>query len=470
MKQSIITWYGLSTICCLLCWSHTIQSQSHQNTNSKLLDYLKIQHHQIEFRGVVMVVDQKEGILEQHAIGMASLTHQIPHTLDSKFKIASMSKSFIALLVTMAEKKGKLRLDNRLSEYFNDLKSSWQEITIAQLLSHTSGIPHWSAFKDYWQEKSMIPLSDKQILNAIFEMELHSNPGDKASYSSPAYFLLATILEKVYSEDYQTLLKNKVLKPAGLQQTGVYDHQKVISKMSVGYHLKPDNSLIVAPYRNISTMKGGGSLYSTAADISKWCQSFLTNETWTDQEVRDTFTPVSNRKMAHKRNAQYGRGWYMQEEFEGRSAVNHISGGTYGFSTIAAIYPAEQISIVILSNVSFLPMDNLLEDVEKIIFNQPFEMPLLADKTIQLTDSQLAKYSGTYNSNNKMLLKIIQHEHKLYAKLGSNPPFEILPVANHSFYSGKVAVKFTFSPDNQGKMINLETERKGKIDNFVREN
>jgi CubicO group peptidase (beta-lactamase class C family) len=242
-------------------------SQSAAGMNPMLEKYMKVQHERINFSGTVLVANQKD-VLFMQSIGAASHELNVPIQKDSKFKIASATKAFTGLLIALSNKEGKLRFEDKLQVFFPELKDEkWKQITVRQLVAHTSGIPHWNGISDYWNIKSKLSLNKEQVLNEIFKMHLLFEPGTKAEYSSLAYYLLATILEKVYGKSYNQLLQEKILEPLQLRETGACDQSGIIPKLVSGYHLIIDDSLIVAPYRDVSALTGGGNMYSTATDL-----------------------------------------------------------------------------------------------------------------------------------------------------------------------------------------------------------
>lgn len=384
-----------------------------------LQQYLNVQHERLGFSGVLLIA-KKDSIIYQGATGMASMEFNVPNSIDSRFKIASVTKSFTAWLIVQAAKEGKLRLTDPLSSY---IPNRWSKITIEQLLTHTSGIPHNEGITDYWTIKSRLPLTKEQALQSILEMELLPQG---THYSSPGYFLLACILETVYKTSYEKILAAKL--PL-LKQTGVYNIRSVIPSLSAGYHMMGD-SLTVAPYRDPSLMKGSGDLYTTAKDLLKW------NNTCND----------------------FSYGWMKEGD-----AFYH-GGGSFGCSAINVVYPKDSLSIILLSNVSVMPVNEMWHDIEKIISNQPFEMPKV-NSHIKIEDP--AKFSGIYQSEGTTLQIILQND-QLYAKLGNNPAFEIFADSSLEFSGKKVNIRIIFKQDEKGNITGLQAEGRGRTLHFIK--
>lgn len=384
-----------------------------------LQQYLDVQHQRLGFSGVLLIA-KKDSIVYQGTVGMASMELNVPIKTDNKFRIASITKSFTAWLIVQAAKEGKLRLSDPLSSY---IPNRWPEITIEQLLTHTSGIPHNEGIRDYWTIRSRLPLTKEQALEAILEMKLLPKG---MHYSSPGYFLLACILEKVYNTSYEKLLAAKLPQ---LKQTGVYNVRSIIPALTAGYHIMGD-SLAVAPYRDPSLMKGSGDLYSTAEDLLKW------NNTCND----------------------FSYGWMKEGD-----AFYH-GGGSFGCSAINVVYPKDSLSIILLSNVSAMPVNEMWHDIEKIVFNRPFEMPEV-NSYIKVEDP--VKYTGKYETEGATLMIILQND-QLYAKLGNNPAFEIYADSPLEFSGKKVNIRIIFKQDEKGNVIGLLTEGRGRTLHFIK--
>lgn len=404
--------------------------------------YMKIQQDRIGFSGVLMVYRQQRPLYVVTK-GLASRELNVPLLQDAAFRIASVSKQFTAMLTVLAMEEGKLRPGDSLATFYPSLKGpQWRTITIRQLLAHTSGIPHNEGIAGYRTSTSRLTLSREQALQAIFSMQLSADNG----YSSPGYFLLADILESLYDKPYAALLQEKILQPLNMQHTGVLTGIRIIPGMTSGYHQLGD-SLIMAPYRDQSLMKGSGDLYSTAADLQLWNNSLLDDRQW-GAAVRQQLFSIHNGKLG------YGYGWYVNP---GRKMYWH-GGGTFGCSAISAIYEQEKLSIVLLSNVSVLPVNEMLADIEKIVLGLPFDMPV-EEPVFRLDDEQLKAFTGIYVREGQEL-HILQQGNQLYAKMGNRPPFAIYPKSRHEFYGKKVTVRLIF------KDKGLDAEARGETLHF----
>ena len=153
-------------------------------------------------------------------------------------------------------------------------------------------------------------MTAEQVINEINSLDLLYKPGSGMTYSSPGYYLLAVILENIYQKDFEGILKDKILDKLHMTETGTVDNLRIIPKMASGYHLISDDSLVVAPYRNYSMLKGAGNMYSTATDLLKWNNSFLSNTLLSETTKETVFSQQGKADLTD--NEGYGYGWFIK--------------------------------------------------------------------------------------------------------------------------------------------------------------
>lgn len=370
------------------------------------------------------------------------------------------------MLIVLAAEEHKLSLGDHLSKYFPQLgQSDWADITIRQLLTHTSGLPHNEGIADYWEKISFLPLTDRQAADEIFKLKLLSVPGTETHYSSPGYFLLASILEKVHHKSYEAILREKITAPLQMDHTGVGNATDIIKGMASSYH-QLANRLIAAPHRDYALMKGSGSMYSTASDLSKW-NNALNGSGHFNKMVTDQLFTIQNSQPVNGRSESYGYGWFLRRTTNRERDFNFTGGGTYGCSAISGYYPNAKISVVILSNVSTLPVGEMQSDIESIVFGDSFEMPV-THTHMSMEASQLDKFQGAYTADSGHVLLIFLKGEQLYAKMGQNPFFELYPSESLVFFGKKVPVMIEFENGSGNTIKGLNAKLKGQSIHFVK--
>jgi len=431
--------------------------------SAQLHQYLNIQQQRLGFNGVVMISRNGQTVFAE-SIGKASVELNVPLSTKSVFRLASITKSFTATLTLLAINEGKFAIQDSLAKFFPQLTDpQWRKITIAQLLSHRSGIPHNEGIEDYWKEKSTLELPRGIALKEVFSLKLAFAPGTGSKYSSPGYFLLASILENTYGKSYGELISEKIGIPLQLSNTGQLNNSKIIPNLVNAYQ-QVGETLTMAPYRSFSLMKGSGDLYASAADLISFVNSFGTG-TWPLVLEKDMFKPHSEEPIGH--GDLYGYGWFIKNSHDQIPKAYYHGGGSFGVSTLIAHYPTEKISIALLCNVAVLPVNEIWADLEKIIFSKPFVMPITR-KSIPITASEIKNLSGTYIGDNGMPILVISQSGKLFVKLGSKPAFEIFCEEPFKYYGKKVSIDFIFEKGANGIANQIKATGMGKQFSFSR--
>jgi CubicO group peptidase (beta-lactamase class C family) len=296
------------------------------------------------FSGSVLIA-QGEDILLNAGYGMADIENNVPNTPLTKFHIGSVTKQFTAMAILILHAQGKIDLGDRACIHLTDCPSAWKEISIHQLLTHSSGLP------DAWQfyaakNKPDVSYDLEEIIGWFEDAPLDFEPGDHFSYSNTGYLLLGYLIEEVSGQSYEVYLREQIFEPLGMSNTGFADAN---IELAVGYS-KPG---VKASFINPSLAKSAGGLYSTVEDLFRWDRSFYT-ETLVPQELLDTaFTPyLSTPNFPYAPpydKVSYGYGWFIGER-HGHRATGH--GGTYnGYRALIERYPNDELSIIILANL-----------------------------------------------------------------------------------------------------------------------
>jgi D-alanyl-D-alanine carboxypeptidase len=290
---------------------------------------------------IAVVRDGK--IVYLNAYGSARLDPKTPATSGMRYSIGSISKQFTAAAVLLLQEQGKLSLDDKVGKFIPDLTRA-NEVTIRQLLSHTSG------YQDYWPQDYVMPMmlqpvTTAKILDIWARRPLDFDPGTKWQYSNTNYVIAGVIIEKVSGKPLLQFLKEKVFAPLGMTSVANIDEKKLGDTDPTGYMRYALGPLRVAPKEGPGWLFAAGELAMTAEDLAKWNISIM------DQKL---LRPASYREL--EREAQlnnglgtrYGLGVSLATE-AGHRAVSH-GGEVSGFVSESIVFPDERVSVVALTN------------------------------------------------------------------------------------------------------------------------
>ena len=344
-----INFLSTSFICFCISLFNTvtgIAQNTYQVENIKTVDIIvKAYVSQFEFSGNVLI-GQGDSIIYKSTNGFANYEHEIHNTLETKFRLASLSKQFTAAALLILEQQGKVNFDEPISLYLSDLDSDIADkITIHQILSHSSGLARdIESLSDKDLGHSFIPLN--KIIQLINESELQFNPGEKWSYSNLGYALAAAIIETTTGRSYGNALDKLLFEPLNMHNTKHETSSAIITNRASGYVSLPDG-IVNASYEDKSYVIGAGSIYSTVNDLFIWSRE-LTNGSLISKENRN--------KLFSKQAGRYSYGWFIDTYVwppvnDNNQAVNpHHEGGSPGFESKLSILTEHDLVVVILSN------------------------------------------------------------------------------------------------------------------------
>ena len=323
-----------------------------------------------QFNGAVLVADGGRVVFKK-GYGLANMEWNIPVETDTKFRLGSITKQFTAMLVLQLVQEGKVKLDGRVTDYLPDYrKDTGSRVTVHQLLNHTSGIPSYTGLPNFFKDVSRTPYSVPDFVKTYASGDLEFEPGSKFAYNNSGYFLLGAIVERVTGKPYEQVLRERILDPVGMKNTG-YDHfDTILPKRAAGYERTP-GGYVNAPYLDMSLPYAAGSLYSTVEDLYLWDQALYNDRLLSPQLREVMFKPGLN---------NYAYGWGVGKAPLGPAGepvevVQH-SGGINGFNTLLVRVPSKRGLIVLLNNTGGTKLDEMARNIASILYDRPYRAPL----------------------------------------------------------------------------------------------
>jgi D-alanyl-D-alanine carboxypeptidase len=277
------------------------------------------------------------------AYGDARVDPKTPATTAMRYSIGSISKQFTAAAILLLQEQGKLLLDDKVAKYIPNLTRA-NEVTIRQLLSHTSG------YQDYWPQdyvmKGMLePTTAEKIMDTWARKPLDFDPGTKWQYSNTNYIIAGAIIEKVSRMPLLKFLQEKVFTPLGMTSVMSIDQEKLGDTDPTGYMRYALGPLRVAPKEGKGWLFAAGELAMPAQELAKWDISIIDQKLLKPASYRDLGMDV------HLRNGlatQYGLGVSVNSQ-AGRRALAH-GGEVSGFTAQNVVFPDDRAAIVVLVN------------------------------------------------------------------------------------------------------------------------
>ena len=388
--------FGILTvlISTTLCFGQTKTEQLDELLN-QYLDYGK-------FNGSVLVADQGK-VMYKKGFGMANMEWDIPNKPNTKHRLGSVTKQFTAMLILQLVAEGKIDLQTPITTYLPDYpKENGDKITTHHLLTHSSGIPNYTAFPDFFAAESRNPYTPNQFVKKFEDKELEFTPGEKFNYSNSGYFLLGVLIEKLSGKTYEEMLHEKIFTPLGMHDTGYDNHKDILKNRATGYE-KNGTSFINSAYLDMSIPYAAGSLYSTVEDLYLWDQALYTTTLLPQKYMDLFFTPY----IAAFGNSQYAYGWGVGKEVIGNTtdSITVIShgGGINGFNTNISRLPSNKSLVVLLNNTGGAPLGEMTRSIIGIMHGKTYDIPKksLAYDFLNVIKSKGIKAGLAYYNTNK---------------------------------------------------------------------
>ena len=325
-----------------------------ENLRSAAVDsYVRDEMHKQHIPGLSIAVIQNCKLVKAKGYGFANVEHDVLATPYTIYQSGSVAKQFTAALVMLLSEEGKFKLDDPVVKYLPNAPKAWKEITIRNLLTHTSGIhdcyDKLDLRKDY---------TDDELMKIYGEAPLEFAPGEKWSYSNMGYHVLGFLCTKVGGKFYGDQLQQRILKPLGMNTARIISEKALVRHRAAGYEFVKGswcNQDWVSPSLN-RTADGG--LYLSVLDMAMWDLG-LCNDKLLKKGVRDQlWTPVT---LNSGKTAPYGFGWVVSS-MKGRRLVEH-SGAWQGFSTNICRFVDDKITVIVLSNVAGASPDKIAHEV-----------------------------------------------------------------------------------------------------------
>lgn len=410
-----------------------------QSLQDKLDEYMTASTKAGKFNGVVLVA--KDGkILLHKGYGWRDVEKQVPHDENSIFQIGSITKQFTATIVLYLQEKGKLTVKDKLSKYIPDFPNG-DSITIAQLLSHTSGIYNYTNSMKFMESEAVNPIRLDSLIRTFKNKPLDFKPGTRYSYSNSGYILLGYIIQKVSGKPYEQMVREVIFRPLQMRQSG-FDFKALNDpRKSTGY-LAMEGDTVAATIVDSSTSYAAGSIYSTAADLYKWHNALYTENIVKQSSLKQAWTPVKNR---------YGYGWTV-DSIKGKFVVMH-NGGIFGFTSDMLRVAADSTCIILLSNKPEM-LGRITGSLFAILYNEPYDIPKV--KTIiNVPDSLLQQYVGEYEFTSNFKINITLENGQLKGQATGQQAFNLYAERENLFFPKEVEAQVEFTRGSDGKVDKL---------------
>ena len=338
MTKRCLKTYLFAFVLLSVCLS--ADAQTKQATIQKTLENA---YHRGEFSGVVLAA-KDDKIIYSGAVGKANRQWNIVNQLSTKFRICSVTKQFTAMLVMQLVEAGKINLDQTIADYLPEFrKDTASKVKIRNLLLSASGLPVLP--DEFYVSEDKQTADANFVVNKYLQGDLLFESGAKFNYNNGDFIILGAIVERVSGKSYETNLKEKILQPLGMKNSGLLKNETVIENLANGYSFK-DTTFLNESFVQIQNFGAAGAMFSTAEDLLLWDKALMSNKILSKKYTNEMFMPSDKLGFVALGS------WSYKLEFGGVSkTIVERQGYINGFCALNLIVPEDKLAVIFLSNM-----------------------------------------------------------------------------------------------------------------------
>lgn len=375
----------------------------------------------VGFSGAIIVSEDDKVVLRK-GYGFADRETRRPYTPNTIQTNGSITKQFTAAAILLLESRGELSVRDSITKYFENVSEEKQDITIHQLLTHSSGLPGAiGADSD--------PIGAQAYVDKLMKEPLQFNPGSNYAYSNSGYSLLGIIVEKITGESYETFLRNKVLLPAGLSETGYFLPDWDMDRMAVGYRNGERWGEIYQRSYLPGRIEDGpswhyranGGLLTTVDDMHTWLGTVQGHGILDEVVVKRWTTGYVKESNGY---SNYGYGLVVYDHNRWGKIITH-SGSNRVFEADFVWLPERKLFFYIHGNSSMVRAASQSGNILAAAFDSTFVMPPLVEMNVSAQPDIAQQREGVYHVNERSL-EMISDDTRLIAKLWGQTVLDIM--------------------------------------------
>lgn len=322
-----------------------------------------------DFSGIVLVTRHGKRVFEKTA-GLASRRFDVPIRPDTRFLVASVTKTFTAASIALLQADEKLKIEDTLDRFLPDFPNA-KKIYLWHLLGHMSGL----ANPDY-EEIAARNVRPDELVGRIAAKPPLFEPGSQSRYSNAGYIVLARLVERVGGKTFGAFLHDRIFAPLKMADSGTLESGEIVPRLAEGYIPGEGAGFLVPEPKDPSALFGSGNVYATAGDLDRW------------------LTAIDRHELFDVAKQPYPFGWGKRKWFEKDVLVQ--SGITNGYSSIILTVPSEELHLVVLMNTQSGFTGDEGKTLLGFLLGEPAAPPARRGPPAQVSRARLEKYAGLY--------------------------------------------------------------------------
>lgn len=402
--------------------------------------------------GGAILIAKKGEIIYKKAFGMADMELDVQVKDSMIFYIGSNTKQFTAVAILQLHERGLIALTDTLGNFFAHCPHPVSGITIAQLLSHTSGLSSNTETAEY-RALDKEKITPQQLAEYYVHQSMDFSAGSKWNYNNANFYILGYLIEKLSGLPYDAYLQEHIFKPAGMKNTYVGKEEAIIKNRAHGYTNFRLGIFNATPSpSDYKLMYSSGAIQSTVDDMFLWNRALIGGKLLKKETLAKAYSP---QKLSDGSLTNYGFGWHLQE-LRKSPTIRH-GGLVKGFAAETLYLPQEDVYVVMLLNQeSRVPLVALVRILASIVIEKPYRF--VANPAIT---TDISQYVGLYKNKANELINITQESNKLYFQRPGGVRYLLQVASKNNFFFERNHLWVEFQDDANGKITALDFSQVG---------
>jgi CubicO group peptidase (beta-lactamase class C family) len=351
------------------------------------IDRLLSKHVALGGPGAAIAVLRNGEFVHRKAYGLADLEWETPLDPTCVFRIASLTKPFVATAVMMLAERGALSVDDPLERHLPWWPDRGRRVTIGRLLNHTSGV--WRHDWDRVLRTTRPDIRIADILPLIGDHDFEFGPGAAYRYNNSGYLLLGATIEAASGMPLFDFLREAIFEPLGMRRTGPLPYETVTPRRARGYVRGRSGFHNARPDGEMFSYAAGG-LGSTLDDLAKWDRALREHRLINAETSEAMLSPTL---LSDGSLYPYGFGWGLTDGYLGQRLIHH-AGGVSGFACQMVRLRDQDLTTIVLSNLYLFPFDQVSRGLLRIALGRPFQRPAMTAPTARQMTACAGRYIG----------------------------------------------------------------------------
>lgn len=338
--------------------------------------------------GATVAVVRGSDTLLLEGVGQRDRERSLPATASTVYRVGSITKQFTAAAIMKLVEQGKIGLADRVTKYLPQYPQ-WSDVTIRQLLNHTSGIHSYTSDAS-WQKSWANDLAPAQVVAFVEKDTFDFAPGTSFRYNNTGYMLLGMVLEQVTGEPYASYVDKTLFAPTGMTSAAYCPSRTSSDSYAAGYDQR-GGGLAPTQYLSMTHPWAAGALCMSVPDFLRWQAAFsggrvVSPATYAQMSTSDTLNT----------GVRTGYGFALYGARLGEHHLIHHGGAVNGFSTQQLWLPDDSLRVVVFSNTSGSNPNWLARNLASAVLGLPLQKNVKLPPAVALPAADRAKYEGTY--------------------------------------------------------------------------